>query len=174
MKKLLLTAALILVNQSVICQELATTESGKTVQLFKNGTYKYIETKKPESTKLKQADFKIENGNASIKNEIFVLDGDEKIVKIKFSFFSTESNFKALDIDKLNEMISKANIKSMFQMKNRRTYVPKEMMVFYSDKSNEWVISTEYTAQNDYGATKDGTTVTSFSIIGEFLRIVSI
>lgn len=38
MKKLLLTAALILINQSVICQELATTESGKTVQLFKNGT----------------------------------------------------------------------------------------------------------------------------------------
>jgi len=174
MKKLLLTAALIFINQSVICQELATTESGKTVQLFKNGTYKYIENKKPESTKLKQADFKIENGNALIKNDIFVLDGDEKIVKIKFSFFSTESNFKALDIDKLNEMITKANIKSMFQMKNRRTYVPKEMMVFYSDKSNEWVISTEYTAQNDYGATKDGTTVTSFSIIGEFLRIVSI
>ena len=59
-------------------------------------------------------------------------------------------------------------------MKNRRTYIPKSIRVYYSDESKEWMISVEYTAQNDYGATKDGLTISIFSEIGSYKSINSI
>jgi hypothetical protein len=45
MKKLILTAIVIFAFNTVIGQEIATTESGKKVMLFDDGTYKVINSK---------------------------------------------------------------------------------------------------------------------------------
>lgn len=174
MKKIFYTTVLFFIIKNVNSQELATTESGKKVQLYKDGTYKYIDANSNETTVLKIYDFKTENGKISCKNRIYVIDGDEKTTQIEFSFYCNENTFKQIEVDKITEMIRYANIKSMFLMKNRRTYIPKSIRVFFSEESKEWMVSVEYTAQNDYGAIKDGLTVSIFSENGSFKSINSI
>lgn len=42
-------------------------------------------------------------------------------------------------------------------MKNKYTYQPRKVSLMYSADLNKWIYAIEYTAQNDYGALKNGT-----------------
>jgi hypothetical protein len=63
-------------------------------------------------------------------------------------------------------IIQTANIKTKYRLKNKSTYSP--LKIFVAFINNEWTIKIDYTAQNDFGATKDGTTYTMFDELGEF------
>ncbi|MEW5677045.1 hypothetical protein ABGT15_12090 [Flavobacterium enshiense] len=162
-----------LISFTGFTQEIATTESGKKVQLHKNGTYKYLKETKIESTTLKSSDI-ITVGDfvKSKSNSIYIINGDEKPVEVQFSLSCSLNRYSSISINEINSMISTANIKTMFQMKNRRTYVPKKVSFFFSDKESNWLIAIEYIAQNDFGATKDGTAYSTFEELGEFKEII--
>ncbi|OHT44470.1 hypothetical protein [Flavobacterium tructae] len=162
--------AFIITSSVIYSQEIATTESGKKVQLNKNGTYKYLSSSKNiESTVLKETDFIKTEEYVKFKNqEIYVLNGDEKPVLTSFSFGSDFNRFSSLSIEQINSMISTANIKTMFQMKNRRTYVPKKISFFFVEKDSTWMINISYIASNDYGGQKDGSAYSTFTDIGAF------
>src|SRR6218665_912071 len=145
-------------------QETATTEDGKVVILNKNGTYKYL--KQPssavpkETTYLTQKDFKkTEKGYTILPRKIFLKNAEEEIIPITFSFTASDEEFAKTNVQWINEMISTANMETMYKLKNKFTYSPRKMMLFYDPREKFWIASITYTAQNDYGATKDGTAV---------------
>jgi hypothetical protein len=155
------------------CQETAVTESGKKVQLNKNGTYKYLKESKLEATSLKDSDMITHGDQISFKEKPFyILNGDEKLVDVKFIFSCSLNRYSSMTTKDLNVMIGIANLRTSFNMKNKRTYVPRKIMLFFSEKTNEWVVTTEYVAQNDYGALKDGTSFTTFDELGAFKNII--
>jgi hypothetical protein len=171
MKKLLLFIGLLIAN-GVFAQEFATTDSGKRVELLKNGTYKYVKVTKVEASRVKAADIKIKDDTAFYTNDNFLIEnGDEKLTPIKLLVSIPVNAYKAADVDKINRVILEANIKLMYSMKNKRTYVPKKITTILSSKPGEpteWICAIEYTAQNDYGATKDGKTYFSFDEMAIF------
>lgn len=164
---------ILLISYTGFGQEIATTESGKKVQLNKNGTYKYLKETKIESTVLKSSDIVTVGDLVKSKSKsLYVINGDEKPVEVQFSFGCSLNRYSSISIDDVNSMISTANIKTMFQMKNRRTYIPKKISFFFSDKESKWLVAIEYVAQNDYGATKDGTAFSTFEELGEFKDVI--
>lgn len=172
MKKIILTLLLLygFVSNS---QEIAITESGKRVQLLKNGTYKIISQEKKIDGKINQSDFKILGDEIFYKNEfIDIINGDEVYIKCKFSYKGSLNRFSSVGTDGFNSMLSTSNTKTMFNLKNRRTYIPKKINLFFVEEKNHWLCYIEYTAQNDYGATKDGTSYITFNELGEFIEIV--
>ena len=171
MKKLILFLIVFTINAKA--QEIATTESGKRVQLNKNGTYKVLPQEKKIDGKINQSDFINQGEDIVYKNEfINILNGDENYVKCKFSYRGSLNRFSTVGIDLFNTMLSTSNVKTMFKMKNRRTYIPKKISLFFVEEKNYWLCSVDYTAQNDYGGLKDGTSYTTFNELGEFQSII--
>lgn len=151
-------------------QELATTDTGKRVSLSKNGTYKYIPEKKL-SGRILLNDFKHDEGKVFYpENLINLEDADKKQIHVRFSFISSEEQFQELTETKLNLMVFKANLEVMYSMKNKFTYTPKKIVMIHND-TDKWVLSITYTAQNDYGALKDGNVMVSMTGDGFVYRI---
>ena len=172
MKKIILLLVM-LCSGIAISQETATTESGKTVYLNKNGTYKYVNKDENRSTVIKESDIvKIGEDVMFKPRPFFVINGDEKNVEVNFNFSSTFNRYSSITIEDLNGMISTANIKAMFLMKNRRTYVPKKISFFFSERESHWIIAIEYIASNDYGGQKDGKIYATFDDLGKFINIL--
>ena len=108
-------------------------------------------------TFLTEKDFGFEAGQVhSNRREMFIKDGSEKTVSTPFLFSGPEEKFKTLGLQKLNIIIHTSNFSAILKMKNKYTYQPRKISLFYSENSSNWVCAVEYTAQNDYGATKDG------------------
>jgi hypothetical protein len=172
MKKIILLLVLFC-SGFVFGQETATTESGKTVYLNKNGTYKYAKKEEITSTIIKENDIvKIGEDVMFKPKPFYIINGDEKNVEVKFSFSCSFNRYSSISIDDINGMVSTANIKAMFFMKNRRTYVPKKITFFFSERESHWIISIDYVASNDYGGQKDGQVYATFDEIGKFINIM--
>lgn len=172
MNKIILSLMLVL-SSLAHSQEIAITESGKKVQLLSNGTYKYLKEVVIKETILNKIDFiKVDDRISFKQKPFYIINGDEKLIDIKFSYGAPIELHNSMDLDNLNSMISTANIKTMFKMKNRRTYIPKKVSFFYVDKDSTWLIAIDYIAQNDYGATKDGTSYSTFDKNGDLKDII--
>lgn len=170
MKKLLLFTALLITN-FVLSQELATTDSGKRVQLLKNGTYKYLKNVTVEATKLKAANFKSLDPDKYYTDKNFLIkNGDGKLTPTNLMISLPATLYNENEITTYDLMIAESNIKTMYSLKNKSTYVPKEISLMFMETKNEWVCQIEYTAQNDYGATKDGKFYCVFDEKGTFTR----
>ena len=127
-----------------------------------------------ESTILKESDFKVMGDDVKFfKKDIYVIAGNEKKILCPFAYSSTLNEFKGIGVEKINSMLATSYIKPMFKMKNRFTYTPVSIFIYFSDKNNEWVSVIEYTAQNDYGALKNGRYYVSFEKDGEFKNLIS-
>ena len=104
---------------------------------------------------------------ATFKPKTFLLkNGLDEFIEVKIGMSSTKESLNKLTIEKLNMIIQEASIKTKYSLKNKSTYRPLKVFVAYLD--NEWTISINYTAQNDYGATKDGTSYIMFDDLGVF------
>lgn len=168
-----LSFSLLLFAQILFAQEYATTDSGKRVELLKNGTYKYIKEIKQQNSQIKPTDIVASDDKVKfITDSFFIKNGDDKLTSVKILFSSPSEKYKAVSLEKINLMIATVNIKAMYAVKNKSTYVPKNISLFYSVDSNEWTGVVEYTAQNDYGATKDGKVFCMFDEVGEFKNIL--
>lgn len=111
-----------------------------------------------KETFLKDKDFVIDSaGVHGNRRTILLNDGSEKPIETKFLFSAPNEKFKALGLEKINIIIHISNFKAILKMKNKYTYQPRKASLFYSKDKNEWTCAIQYTAQNDYGALKDGT-----------------
>lgn len=116
-----------------------------------------------------EKDFTLNEGRVFIFNKIITIEnGEGNLVKVDFSFVSTQEQFKLIDLKTLNEMIKISNTSSKEITKNKYTYVPRIINFGYLDFLSEWAISLEYTAQNDFGATKNDTIVSFFKQNGTY------
>ena len=156
-------------------QQIATTSDGKKVQLNKNGTYTFIKEDYIEKSLsyINESDFTKEDGKIFIlTKKVNLKNAEDENVPVNFSFISKENEFKLTSIFELNRILFKANLEAMYKMKNKFTYVPKKVVFSFSDTKNRWIVKIIYTAQNDYGATKDGTAIGQFTIDGYLYEMI--
>lgn len=156
-------------------QEIATTESGKKVILNKNGTYEFLKTNPVSDNLLTSSDFKLDNGRmVVVQKNCQIKNGDNKNTEVIITVGCKEDKFKTISIAKINEMLNIINDKSISATKNKYTYNAKIIKLSYLNDSDTWHSTIEYTAQNDYGATKDGLNSATFQGNGEFVKFSTI
>lgn len=173
MKKLNLIICFI-ISYIGFSQEIATTESGKKVILNKNGTYEFLKTNVAKENLLLSSDFKLENGRmTAIQKPCLIKNGDNKFTEVIITVGCDEQKFKSMSIEKINEMLNIINDQSISATKNKYTYNAKIIKLSYM-KDDTWHSTIEYTAQNDYGATKDGLNSATFQGNGELIKFSTI
>ena len=188
MKKIFLVFGLLVIN---LCasQELVVNTKGDTIVLNSDKTWKF-KTENNSDKIVTLDDFKetyasdgktldlAKNGGVFIRNnnetmslirKIIGKNGADENVNIKFSITITESQLKELGVDKINQINNKALLDTKYTLKNKYTFTPREIRWTYSDKGtfkNKWLVSIKYSAQNDFGALKDGDNNLFFNIDG--------
>ena len=188
MKKIFLVFGLLVIN---LCasQELVVNTKGDTIVLNSDKTWKF-KTENNSDKIVTLDDFKetyasdgktldlAKNGGVFIRNnnetmslirKIIGKNGADENVNIKFSITITESQLKELGVDKINQINNKALLETKYTLKNKYTFIPREIRWTYSDKGtfkNKWLVSIKYSAQNDFGALKDGDNNLFFNIDG--------
>lgn len=116
------------------------------------------------TSRILKEDFKFpynhpEKGNLGfyVKKEIKLKDGADKDVIVKIN----SGPIKEELLNKVNFCCFDINIKyllsrTMSNLKNKYTFIPREIYIYYVELDNSWEISVSYSAQNDFGALKDG------------------
>lgn len=168
MKKLFTVMAIVSIG-IINAQEIALTKDGRSVLLNDNGTYKYLSNEMTE-TILKDSDFTKTETDVVLNKEITILNGDDKPTFIKIQFNSTKDQYNLLTLQKLNEIIKDANENTKYNLKNKRTYIPKKLIIKWISEDKCWLLGFEYTAQNDYGATKDDVFISEYTDKGVFKK----
>ena len=189
MKKVFLVFWLLLVINLCASQELVVNTKGDTIVLNSDKTWKF-KTENNSDKIVTLDDFKetyasdgktldlAKNGGVFIRNndgtmslirKIIGKNGADENVNIKFSITITESQLKELGVDKINQINNKALLETKYTLKNKYTFIPREIRWTYSDKGafkNKWLVTIKYSAQNDFGALKDGDNNLFFNIDG--------
>lgn len=149
-------------------QLLASTEDGRTVILNKNGTYKFAK-KESASPLITEKDFKIVGESVKVPNrKLSVFDASNNSVVVDFTYESNKRQYNYINSAKLMAMIVLANAETMYKMKNKYSYIPKKIDVYYNEHFSNWVVAIDYLAENDYGASKNGLAKAKFTSSGEF------
>ncbi len=99
---------------------------------------------------------------------IYSKNASDECVKVKFTFKSNERQFALTNPSDINRMVVYANIEVMTHMKNKYSYVPRSIDVYFSEKLNKWIVDLEYTAENDFGGNRNGFASVQFTTTGEF------
>ncbi len=189
MKKVFLVFGLLLVINLCASQELVVNTKGDTIVLNSDKTWKF-KTENNSDKIVTLDDFKetyasdgktldlAKNGGVFIRNnnetmslirKIIGKNGADENVNIKFSITITESQLKELGVDKINQINNKVLLETKYTLKNKYTFIPREIRWTYSDKGtfkNKWLVTIKYSAQNDFGALKDGDNNLFFNIDG--------
>lgn len=120
---------------------------------------------------INKADFtKSSDTTLAIQDKVFKFKaGDEKNVDVFTTIFLNKKDLDTPGIEAINFMLDMAVLKGKYEVKNKYTFVPRKIYLFKSKNNYEWTIILEYTAQNDYGATKDSKSYYLFNNDGEFL-----
>lgn len=170
-------------------QELVVNKSGDTIVLNSDKTWSY-KNEKTLDEKITIDDFKetyaadgktldmpkngglffrSKDGKMSLSRKIVAEDGAGNKVEVKFSISLTEAQLKELGVENINKINYDALIKTKYTLKNKYTFIPREISWYYSDKPNfkgKWLVSIKYSAQNDLGALKDGANQIFYNIDG--------
>lgn len=125
---------------------------------------------------VEKSDFKLNEGRYRVIDKpSFIKNGDNKLSEVSVTVGLSQEIFEKIGIEKINSMINLANDKCMSKVKNKYTYVSKIMKLSsLKTESQEINMTVEFTAQNDYGATKDGLFAVYFDANGNFVSISSI
>jgi len=125
--------------------------------------------------RIKESDFSFSDGKARIKEKSFnIFCINNKFHTFVFTAFIKDEKFKEIGVDGISKIISDSNKRVPYTLKNKYTYSPISIRIDYYDNENHWVVLLDYTAQNDYGATKDGSVIIHYSSNGEFISLVNI
>jgi hypothetical protein len=119
---------------------------------------------------IEPGDVVFENGYTKYRNiQILTDKADKSLVKVPLSLSFPDSIYKASGMteQKLNTMMFTACANAMYSCKNKYTYEPKEISIFYDSLNKMWASTVIFTAQNDYGAVKDGREAVYFDAKGD-------
>jgi hypothetical protein len=138
-------------------QEKAITSSGKNIIMNSDNTWKLDDQ---INSGLNPAYFKESNNSVSAgifeKVQLPVKSGDDQTVNVKFSFVSTSSQFKEMTLRKFDDMIYISRNSVLMKLKNKYSFIPREININYSEAANAWSIIWNYTAKNSYGGEVEG------------------
>lgn len=135
------------------------------------------ESVKKEKEWILDEDVKSINGKRVIMNmDLYVTDADNELKKVNFGLLCDSIRYKdhGMNASTMNKMIIKSNYSAMKMTKNIYTYVPKQINAIYDMKEYRWLVVVSYTAQNDYGATKNGNITSVFDGFGTYLDSYSL
>lgn len=128
-----------------------------------------------KATEIKFSDFVQEKGKTKFRDKIFYFEnGSRELVPVNTSVFINDHAYELISVEKVNEMIQVANTKVNFAVKNKSTYRPTDIRIDYMNDDKKFTIQVHYTAQNDYGATKDGYSFVYFNEDASFKTIANI
>ncbi len=188
MKKTLIISLLFLYSIG-FSQEFAVNKAGDTIVLNSDKTWKYRNENKSDE-KITSNDFKetfesdgktqtlskngclflrSKDGKMSLSRKIISEDGAGNKVKVDFSILISEAQLQELGVNKINQVNNDALLKTKYTLKNKYTFIPREINWHYSDKGifkGKWLVAVKYSAQNDFGALKDGQENLLFNIDG--------
>ncbi len=114
-----------------------------------------------------------ERNNVVKDTTINVKDADERFHSVKFTIYNNlniENDIKSL-YKKYEDVVQEANFRVMLTMKNKYTYLPKEISLIFDEKSGDSKIKIIYIAQNDFGAIKDGWNIVVYDNKRNFVKI---
>ena len=112
-------------------------------------------------------DVKLFGNTRVIRNTIINMpNADKKDMPVKVIMDCPESIYKSsgITISRINNLIIKSYYNAMYSCKNKYTFVAKEIELIYYSKCDNWLATTVFTAQNDFGVTKDGEKASFFSL----------
>lgn len=149
---------------------IAQTKSAKKAPVKKKVEQQIKEDLTKETT-LKDKDFITDtNGIRSNRRTILLNDGSDKPVETQFLFSSPQEKFKDLGNEQINTILHISNYKTLLSTKNKYTYQPRKVSLLYDEDNGQWTCAIGYTAQNDYGALKDGTIFYIYDQKGNFIK----
>ena len=151
---------ILLIPAFILSQELVTNSKGDTIVLKSDKTWEFKSKKISDEIELN--DFY--NPNISVKKnekitmfkKTTVKDGVDKDVLIKFSIIILEKQLQEFGVKRINDFNYNALSIAKHKLKNKFTFVPRDINWFYNENLKKWTVSINYSAQNDYGALKDG------------------
>ncbi len=154
---------LLLTPMCFFAQERVTTSSGKTVLLNSNYTWKYEDQK---DSGLKPEYFKTSSNSITAglldKIKISVKNGEDQDVNVEFSFNSKTEEFNAISIEKIQRMIDYSRDFVTIGLKNKYSFIPRKVSIYYSNDRGGWAVIWDYTAKNSYGGEVQGSNVVMF------------
>ena len=103
-----------------------------------------------------------------IPKTIFIKNGLNEFKEVKIIMVSNKEQFEKLTLETFNLIIQNANRKTKYGLKYKSSYNPTKVSVIFIAKNKEWVVSIDYTAHNDFGASKEGKSFIMFNEIGDF------
>lgn len=160
MKKILL---LLIISSFSYAQELVINSKGDSILLNQNGTWNLKE--------VKAGDFftKVDYDNSKIKDSTGTLilkkslskDGAGNDVTVDFSIIINDDLLSKYGTSYFDLCTDKALNDVKYNLKNKYTFIPREIKWYFVKNGffkNNWQVSINYSAQNDFGALKDGDT----------------
>lgn len=165
-----------LLSTITFSQEVVTTKGGQKVVLNDDKTWSFSNESEEtvESGYFKESDFlKSSNSYNILNKKVWFKDGNDNLINGKIDVMVDISLFNSELIESLNNTINVALLQTKWNLKNKSTFTPKSILLSVSVGSNPWVAIVKYTAQNDYGAIKDGSTIVYFNHHGNFVKVIS-
>lgn len=166
MKKSIILFA-IAASAFVSAQEIVQTSNGKSVKLNADKTWEYIEVKTDDV--LTKQDFVFnEKGVAVVNRKIQMKDGKNNLVNVDIMALFKKEDIEIYNFSKFKQMIDRAGLEAQYSLKNKVTFLPLKINILRMD--NQWSYMIDYAGQNDYGATKDSSSIVFFDNDGNFVK----
>lgn len=118
---------------------------------------------------INESDFKIVGDKIEFRKIIKLKNGNNLDTDVDAFIPLKKSQLDSIGIGKINEMVQWGFVKAKYAVKNKSTYIPKKLGLFFMENKNTYTVKIDFTAQNDMGGTKDGTKYYVFDSKGEFI-----
>ena len=112
-------------------------------------------------------DITLSRGTREIRNVVIYLpDANRKDIPVNIIMDCPESIYKSsgITISKINNLLFKSFLNALYSCENKYTFVAKEIELIYYSKCDVWLVTTEFTAQNDYGVIQEGQKSSFFNL----------
>ncbi|WP_336688594.1 MULTISPECIES: hypothetical protein [unclassified Chryseobacterium] len=161
MKKTLLFSA-ILIYSIISAQQILKTNEGRYVILKNDKTWEYTEA----PTAFTKSDVVYSERGISMFNKTIKLkNGKNELVDVELEVALVKDYAENLKFDKIESMIESTLLEAKYSLKNKSTFSPIKISFMISDEKGV-ALMLEYSGQNDYGAMKDATKLTFFTLDG--------
>ena len=133
-----------LIYSNAVCQTEATTKNGDKVILNDDMTWNFADKAKQQSGSTGQETTIPTFGDTSFTWK----NGKDEFVTVKFATSITSEDITA---EKLRSVVMNIMVKAKYQLKNKLSYIPKELFIYKNDDGT-FSASVEYVGANSYGA----------------------
>lgn len=124
------------------------------------------------TNQITRSDFKhdLKSDAYLLKKQFKYTNGEGKLVDVTTNVIVSQRDLESSTLEKLNDMIDTANTKAKYRVENKYTYIPRDMLMYFSEEDKRWIVIVEATVENDFGVLKTVRGNVHFDNEGNFLE----